>query len=475
MTNPFRSRSGLVALALALAASGSALSTSVATAAPGDSARTNAGATTAGQSYDRLIVHFASSTAAATSDAAAQSEVDAVGRDAGQRLTVTRRLSTGGALVQVATPLDKPGTDALLARFVERSGVAYAEVDALMSPTLTPTDPLYTKQWHYYEPVAGMNLPGAWDTATGTGVVVAVLDTGITVHPDLDANVIAGYDFVSNATFARDGNGRDSNPADQGDWTTRNQCYGGSQPTNSTWHGTHVSGTVAAVNNNGVGVTGVAYGAKVQPVRVLAACGGTLADIADAITWASGGTVSGVPANPTPAKVINMSLGGGGTCGATYQNAINGAVARGTIVIVAAGNSNGNAASYQPSSCTSTVVVAASDREGNRASYSNYGAIVDLTAPGGETATAANGVASTLNSGTTIPGTPNYVYYQGTSMATPHVAGMAALVLGKRSYTPADLESVLKAGVRPLAGTCTGGCGTGLVDATKTIASVPAV
>jgi serine protease len=235
-----------------------------------------------------------------------------------------------------------------------------------------------------------------------------------------------------------------------------------------------VSGTIAAVSNNAVGVTGVAFGAKVQLVRVLAKCGGTLADIADAITWASGGTVAGVPANPTPAKVINMSLGGSGVCGATYQNAINGAVARGTTVVVAAGNSNANASSYQPSSCTNTVVVAASDRQGNRASYSNYGSIVDVTAPGGETAVAADGIASTLNNGTTTPTTPAYVYYQGTSMATPHVVGLAALVLSKHAgYTPAQLESVLKAGTRPLAGSCTGGCGTGLVDAAKTIASVP--
>jgi serine protease len=322
--------------------------------------------------------------------------------------------------------------------------------------------------------VAGMNLPTAWDTADGTGVNVAVLDTGITAHPDLDANVVAGYGFVSTATNARDGNGRDSNAADQGDWSAAGECGAGSPASNSSWHGTHVAGTIAAVSRNASGVAGVAFGAKVVPVRVLAKCGGTLADIADAITWASGGTVSGVPANANPAKVINMSLGGGGTCGATYQNAINGAVARGTTVVVAAGNSNANAASYQPSSCTSTVVVAASDREGNRASYSNYGTIVDVTAPGGETVTQANGVLSTLNTGTTVPANPAYAYYQGTSMATPHVAGLAALVLGEKAHTPAELESVLKAGTRALAGTCSGGCGTGLVDATKTIASLTA-
>ena len=441
--------------------------------AGGPPAKTNAGATAQGGQYSRLIVHFTDSAAAASDDGAARSAVADVASAAGQQLSLVRRLSTDGVLVQVAgSAVDKAQADGLINRFAARADVAFAEVDAVMTATMTPNDTHYSKQWHYYEAVAGMNLPPAWDSVTGAGQVVAVLDTGSTVHPDLDANLIPGYDFVSNATLARDGNGRDANAADQGDWTTRGQCYAGSPPSNSSWHGTHVAGTVAAVSNNGTGVTGVAFGAKVQPVRVLAACGGTLADIADAITWASGGTVSGVPANPTPAKVINMSLGGGGTCGATYQNAINGAVSRGSTVVVAAGNSNANAANYQPASCANTVVVAASDRQGNRASYSNYGAIVDLTAPGGETATAANGVASTLNSGTTTPGTPNYVYYQGTSMAAPHIAGLAALVLSKKAHTPAALESVLKAGVRPLAGTCSGGCGTGLADAGKTVASV---
>ena len=471
-------RTGL-ATALAAALVASAASTTLlpaATAAEGGVAKTNAGATAQGAQYSRLIVHFTDGTAASTDDAAARAEVAEVGRVAGHELTVVRRLSTSAALVQVAAPLEKGEADRLIARFTERSSVAYAEVDAVMTATLTPSDTHYTKQWHYFEPVGGMNLPTAWDTATGAGVVVAVLDTGITAHPDLDANVTAGYDFVSDATAARDGNGRDPNPADEGDWYARNECGRGVPGANSSWHGTHVSGTVAAVSNNATGVTGVAFDAKVQPVRVLAKCGGTLADIADAITWASGGTVAGIPANPTPAKLINMSLGGGGTCGATYQNAINAAVARGTTVVVAAGNSGANAGSYQPASCANTVVVAASDREGNRASYSNYGTVIDVTAPGGETGSvAANGVASTLNSGTTTPTTPAYVYYQGTSMATPHVAGLAALVLGERVYSPAQLESVLKSGTRALPGSCTGGCGTGLVDATKTIASLAAL
>lgn len=320
-----------------------------------------------------------------------------------------------------------------------------------------------------------MNVPGAWSTTTGKDVTVAVLDTGYTAHFDLDANRVAGYDFVTSTTRSRDGNGRDSEAKDEGDWTTRDgECTGDTineRKRNSSWHGTHVAGTVAAVANNSKGVAGVAYGAKYQPVRVLGYCGGDNSDIAEAIIWASGGTVSGVPANPTPAKVINLSLGGGGSCGTTTQNAVDSAVGRGATVVVAVGNDNTNASGFTPANCNNVITVAASDRQGNRASYSNYGDIIDLAAPGGETyPTASNGVLSTLNSGTTTPGAETYAHYQGTSMATPHIAGLAALMYAaKPSITPATVESTLKANVRALPGSCSGGCGAGLADATKTV------
>src|SRR5690606_35071991 len=161
--------------------------------------------------------------------------------------------------------------------------------------------------------------------------------------------LVAGYDFISDASIAGDGNGRDSNPQDEGDWEN---------PYPSSWHGTHVAGTIAAVTNNAKGVAGVAFGARVQPVRVLGHGRGCTSDITDAIVWASGGTVSGVPANATPAEVINMSLGGGGYCSSTYQNAINSAVSRGTVVVVAAGNSNANVANFTPASCSNVIAVA---------------------------------------------------------------------------------------------------------------------
>lgn len=432
--------------------------------------RTNDAAVTADSAYDRFIVHFEAGTPAATSDTAARAELAAVGTT--HTLGFVRRIATGGVLFSTGRALDAAESRALLGAFAARAGVAYVEPDAVMRATYTPNDTYYNLQWHYSEATAGMNLPAAWDNATGTGQVVAVVDTGITSHSDLNANVLPGYDFISSSTAARDGNGRDSNPADQGDWWAAGEC-GVSYASNSSWHGTHVAGTVAAVSNNGAGVAGVAFNAKVVPVRVLGKCGGTLSDIADGIVWASGGTVTGIPANANPAKVVNMSLGGGGTCGATYQNAINSAVGRGTTVVVAAGNENTNASASQPANCANVVTVAALDRAGNRAYYSNYGTVVDVSAPGGETNVAgADGIASTLNSGTTTPGTETYVYYEGTSMATPHVAGLVALMLSKAALTPAQVEASLKANVRAIPGTCSGGCGAGLVNAAATITSV---
>ena len=469
MTIPTRRYATLATLAIVTAA---ALTTPAATAVQHATGRANHAAVDADTTYDRFIVHYATGTPAAVDDTAARADLAVMEAETDHRLGFVRRIATGGVLFSVGTALDATASRALLAAFAARPGVAYIEPDAIMRATYTPNDTYYSLQWHYHEATAGMRLPAAWDNATGAGQVVAVVDTGITNHTDLNANVVPGYDFISSSTAARDGNGRDSNPADQGDWWAAGECglpYG----SNSSWHGTHVAGTVAAVSNNGVGVAGVAFNAKILPVRVLGKCGGTLSDIADAITWASGGTVSGIPANANVAKVVNMSLGGGGTCGATYQNAINGAVGRGTTVVVAAGNENTNASSSQPANCANVVTVAGLDRAGNRAYYSNYGTVVDVSAPGGETNVAgADGIASTLNSGTTTPSTETYVYYEGTSMATPHVAGLAALMLSKASLTPAQVESSLKANVRAIPGSCTGGCGAGLVDAAATITAV---
>ncbi|GAA0599332.1 S8 family peptidase [Kutzneria viridogrisea] len=461
-------RVGIATLAAtALAASGLALAGG-AEAAP-----------TAGE-HQRLIVGYKQ----APSDRSTVDTATRLGANLGLKPSLTRRLATGGALLDLGAQTSAATTARMIAELKADPNVAYVDVDQRMYATSVaadPNDPEYAKQWDLFEDKAGMNLPGAWPQSTGSGVTVAVIDTGYVKHSDVDSHIVAGYDFISDSTNANDGSGRDADPSDPGDYTTRdNECGQNETKHNSSWHGTHVAGTIAASTNNGKGVAGIAYDAKIQPVRVLGKCGGTLADIADAIVWASGGSVSGVPANKTPAKVINMSLGGSGSCSSTYQNAINTAVRNGTTVVVAAGNNNADAANYQPSSCANVISVAASNRVGDKAFYSNFGKVVDLAAPGGETrrstdtpgtvTTPENGILSTLNDGATTPGSETYKPYMGTSMAAPHIAGLAALMLGKKSeLTPAQVEQVMKDNVRALPGTCSGGCGTGLADATKTL------
>ncbi|MFH8496998.1 S8 family peptidase [Streptomyces coeruleorubidus] len=440
--------------------------------APVPAARTEAAP---GTTAERLIVGYKSGASEAKSDKAAAADAAAKAEKTGEDVDFQRRLGTGAALLDLGTNPARADVADVVAQYQADPQVAYVVPDRLNKPTaVTPNDTDYGKQWDLFESTAGMNVPAAWDTTTGTGVTVAVIDTGYVTHSDLAANIVGGYDFISDTAVSVDGNGRDSNPADPGDWYNAGECGAGIPASSSSWHGTHVAGTIAAATNNGKGIAGIAHGAKISPVRVLGKCGGYDSDIIDAITWASGGTVSGVPANTNVAKVINMSLGGGGACSSATQSAINGAVNRGTSVVVAAGNENQNASSSSPANCNNVITVAATNRAGSRASYSNYGTVVDISAPGGETRTStANGILSTLNSGTKTPSSENYAFYQGTSMATPHVAGLAALMKSANSaLTPAQIESAIKANARPLPGTCSGGCGAGLADAAKTVQAV---
>ena len=390
-------------------------------------------------------------------------------------LTPLHTIGTGADIIRLNEHVDASTLKRVIAAFAANPLVEYAEEDRLLKPLMTPTDTRYSEQWDLFEATAGMNLPTAWDSSTGSGVVVAVIDTGYRPHADLAANIVGGYDFISDLAVANDGNGRDADAKDPGDWVAAGECGVGTAASNSSWHGTHTAGTVAAVTNNGTGVAGVAFGAKVLPARVLGKCGGYTSDIADAIIWTSGGTVSGVPANPNPAKVLSLSLGGSGACDSTSQAAINSARSRGAVFIVAAGNENGNASNSSPANCTGTVVIAAVNRQGGRAYYSNYGAIVDVAAPGGAQSSAndPNGILSTLNAGTQGPGADSYAFYQGTSMATPHVAGVAALMLAKTpGLTPDQIESTLKSTARAFPATCSQ-CGAGIVDAAAALGTAP--
>ncbi|GAA4416070.1 S8 family peptidase [Actinokineospora soli] len=371
---------------------------------------------------------------------------------------VKRELAGGAVLIA--------GSDAVRRALAADPDVAYVERDELFQLAEAPNDPEYGKQWNLHDPTAGMNVPGAWTSTTGAGVTVAVIDTGYTKHSDL-AQVVPGYDLIADPARARDGNGRDGDAADEGTWTTAGQCGATGKATASGWHGTYVAGIVGAVANNGKGVAGVAPGIKLQPIRVFGPCGGYGSDILEGIVWASGGRVPGLPDNPTPARVINLSAGGGGACSQAMQDAVSGAISRGAVVVNSAGNSNSDVANHSPSNCKGVISVGASTIEGNRAPYSNYGATLTITAPGGS---GSGGILSTSNAGTTTPGAEVYRSGMGTSAAAPHVAGLVALMLAKRpSLTPAQVETVLKANARPMPGDCPAGCGAGLADAAKTI------
>ncbi|WLQ07102.1 S8 family serine peptidase [Arthrobacter oryzae] len=417
---------------------------------------------------DQLIVGFKEKAGPAQRNAS----YGRLAKDLGMSVQDVRGTAGGARVVRADRNLTPAEADRALETLRADPDVDFAEPDTRMFPMADPDDPFYPLQWDMWEEPGGIRLPAAWPVSKGAGIVVAVVDTGITSHSDLNANVLPGYDMISKASAARDSDGRDANPRDEGDWTSDGLCGAGTTGDPSSWHGTHVAGTVAAVANNGRGVAGVAPDAKILPVRALGACGGYTTDIADSIIWAAGGNVAGAPANTNRAKVINLSLGGITPCSATYQNAIDYAYKAGAAVVVAAGNANRPAADSSPANCRNVITVAASTRSGSRAPYSNYGDAVDLTAPGGDfSQTAQDGIASTLNSGTYGPAGENYVYSQGTSMAAPHVAGAAALVMSAsgRTASPATVEQRLKDTARALPGTCPGGCGAGLLDAGKAL------
>ncbi|HEX8437404.1 S8 family serine peptidase [Archangium sp.] len=345
---------------------------------------------------------------------------------------------------------------ALVQRLASAPGVRFVESNLRVMPFAVPNDPRYSQQWHY----PNMNLPAAWDITTGNpNLVVAVVDTGIVRHPDLDARVIPGMDLISDGTKAGDGNGYDNDPTDMG----KDQPNGG-----SSFHGTHVAGTIGAASNNNLGVAGVTWAGKLLPVRVLGTTGGTLADIAAGMNWAAGGTVPGARANPTPARVINLSLGGRGSSGQAVQDIVNSAVGRGAIFVIAAGNANEDATDTFPCNMQNVICVGSVRFNGKRSSFSNYGAPVDVMAPGGQVSEDLNGdgepdgVLSTLPNGNNQP---SYDWHNGTSMAAPHVAGVVALMLAVNpDLTSGQVEAILKETADP-ASRCTEGCGAGLVNA----------
>ncbi len=426
------------------------------------------------------------SSGAFASKAAAQaaSSVRAALVASGARLAEGAHAVDGGAswAVDFDKPLTSKAAAAKLAAVKALPGVTDVEPNnvsrAHASAPVNPSDPyLRDYQWNiwdYYDgTIEGITFPkggysshalSLWPATKGkSSVVVAVLDTGQTTHPQLTKATVAGYDFISSKASARDGSGRDSNPKDQGDWTSS---------TDSSWHGTHVAGIIAAAHDGKEGI-GNAPNLRVQHVRVLGRDGGTSADIAAAITWASGGSVSGTSKNKTPAKVINLSLGGRHGCESFMQKAIDGARKRGAVVVVSAGNSNESALKFSPASCKNVITVAATDRAGERASYSNYGSAVELAAPGGDYGAT---VASTWNTGVTTPGSATWGTMAGTSQAAPAVSAAAGL-LASLGLSRSQIEKGIVKAVSTFpkysstpSWSCRNKCGAGYLDLQKVLA-----
>ena len=427
-----------------------------------------------GLTTNQLIIKYIDSDTEFHIDAASPTQINRLSSVAGVSLTYVREMSGEAHIFRLPSMTDTVALARIIEQLTLLTNVAYAEPDYIMRHTLTPNDPLYPQQWHYFGPSTGnygINLPLAWDlTQELPSVVVAVIDTGITNHIEFQNQTVPGYDFISEPLIANDGNGRDNDPSDPGDWITAEDknldIFKNCGISDSSWHGTHVTGTIGAASNNGIGVAGINWKVKILPVRVLGKCGGYTSDIADGMRWAASLPVTGVPVNANPAKVINLSLGGSGSCSTTYQNAINAINATGATVVVAAGNSNANASTFQPANCNGVITVAATNQNGSKASYSNYGAIIDLSAPGGDS---LGGILSTLNTGTQGPANDAYAFYQGTSMAAPHVSGVASLIYATNSSLQWNqVMQIMQENVTPFpaGGTCTSSiCGSGILNA----------
>ncbi len=432
----------------------------------------------------------------------------------------------------------------LAKRLAADGEVELVAVDHRRRASALPNDPLYVTgrgglpavgQWYLKPPGNGVassvNAPAAWDLTTGSAsVVVAVLDTGVRLdHPDLAGKLLPGYDMIGYAfpgsteaiATANDGNAADGDASDPGDWVSQADITGGKlgssctvdDISNSSWHGTRVAGLIGAAGNNGRGIAGMAWGSMILPVRVLGKCGGYDSDILAGMKWAAGIAQPSVPTNPNPARVLNMSLGGGGSCAATdstgalYRSVISDIMARGAVVVAAAGNSNGKAVDL-PGNCPGVIAVTGLRHAGDKVAFSALGSEVTLSAPGGNCVNTSSSLPclypmlSLTNSGTTTPVAADDAYTDGqasygTSFSAPIVAGTAALMFSVRpALTAAALTDLLKNTTRAFVKTggvegaprcvapgsaeqnecyCTlGTCGAGMLDAAMAVAAAAA-
>ena len=442
-------------LAVLLAVSGGAQALATPPASSGDA------------TAERFIVRLRTLPGAPSYEPAPQ-RVAALAARHGLGLADARHIVAGMHLLRVA-PRANEGTAQTLARLRADPEIEYAEVDERRHVLRTPDDSLFNDQWYLQssQPSA-VNAVAAWDLTSGSpGVVIADLDTGVRFdHPDLrnsKANrLLPGYDMISTVAVANDGGGRDADASDPGDWLTaadaKTQQFSGCTVGNSSWHGTRVAGILGALTDNTQGVAGMSWQGWIEPVRVLGKCGGYDSDIIAAMGWAAGFAVTGVPANPYPARIINMSLGAAGGCPQSYQDIVDQLVGAGVLVVVAGGNEGGPVDS--PANCIGVAGIAGLRQVGTKVGYSSLGPEIALAAPAGNCVNTGPGepclfsIVTTTNTGTTGPAsntyTDEYNFNVGTSFSAPIVAGIAGLMVAVNgNLTPDQLIARLQKSSQP--------------------------
>jgi len=377
--------------------------------------------------------------------ASAPPELGRVATRAGLEVLETRQIAGGLHLLRVTAGEPAPRA---LARLRADPQVLYADLDQRRFPLASPDDPLFAGQWYMQDTQpAAVAAVDAWALTTGSnGVVIAALDTGVRFdHPDLrsgSANrLLPGYDMISSAQTGNTGQGRNADASDPGDWVTKadtkTALFANCTVANSSWHGTRVAGILGAITNNSTGIAGMTWSGWVLPVRVLGKCGGYDSDIIAAMAWAAGFPVGGVPNNPYPARIINMSLGAAGPCPQSYQDVIDQLTGAGVLLVVSAGNEGGPVDA--PANCAGVAAVAGLRQIGTKVGFSSLGPEIALSAPAGNCVNTAAGapclfsIETTSNSGTTGPAnsiyTDEYDFNVGTSFSAPIVAGIAGLML----------------------------------------------